>query len=398
MDELSMIAELLPAPEPPAAEAVQSAHARLAAVILAAAVPGRPPGRRAGWPRNRKVITAGWMAGVSVVAAAAAAFAVFAASSSPGTGPVGPTGGRNLTARTVLLAAARQVTSSQATGAFWVVREFDDQLYPGGTKAHPYDLFLRRGYGTWESAAPHGRDVFTSQYLTARLATAADTAAWRAAGHPSKWVIPYGWPGTWSQTKPVPGTAYTSSGKGQKACVLGDGHVYQIAFTVARCLRLPRTAAGLRAVLRPYAEQYVRGTPVGSTGLTEAEWIANGAYQILTDPVRPQTDAAALRLLAEYPGTALIAKVRDPLGRAGYALALRFGHQATVEFIISRATGQLLATRRILTSPAGWVRQSWYDIGSTYHPGLYGRPWYPGMVAEWVIFTKLGWTNTAPRG
>jgi hypothetical protein len=398
MDELSMIAELLPAPEPPAAEAVQSAHARLAAVIMAATVPGRSPRPRAGWLGNRKVITAGWMAGVSAVAAAAVAFAVFAASSSPGTGPVGPSGDRNLTARAVLLDAARQITSSHATGTFWVVRYLDDQLYPAGTKAHPYDLFLRRSFSTWESVAPHGRDVFASQYLTARLATAADTAVWRAVGHPSKWVIPNGWPGTWSLTKPVPGTAYTSSGKGQKACVLGDGHVYQIALTVAQCLRLPQTAAGLRAVLRPYAEQYVRGTPAGSTGLTEAQWIANGAYQLLTDPVRPQTEAAALRLLAEYPGTALIAKVRDPLGRVGYALALRLQGHAAVQFIISRATGQLLATRRIFTSPVGWVRQSWYYIGNTYHPGLYGRPWYPGMVAEWVIFTKLGWTNAAPRG
>jgi hypothetical protein len=398
MDELKMIAELLPAPEPPAAEAVQSAYDRLAAVTMAATVPGRSPGRRADWPRTRKVRTAGWLAGGFAVLAAAAAFAVLAASASPGTGPAGPSGGSNLAARTVLLAAARQINGSHATGAFWVVRLLDDQLYPGGTKAHPYDLFLRRGFSTWESVAPHGRDIYTSQYLTARLATAADAAAWRAAGHPSQWVIPAGWPGRWSLTKPVPGGAYTGSGKGQKVCVLGDGHLNQIALTAAQCLRLPQTAAGLRAVLRPYAEQYVRGTPVGSTGLTEAEWIANGAYQILTDPVRPQTEAAALRLLAEYPGTALVATVRDPLGRAGYALALRFRDHAVVEFIISRATGQLLATRRVFTSPTGWVRQSWYYLGSTYHPGLYGRPWYPGMVAEWNIFTELGWSNTAPRG
>lgn len=395
MDELTMITELLPAPAPPPAASVEAAYGRLTALTASARATGRPGGRWTRWMPHRRTTTVAWIAGTSVVAAAAAAFAVLAVSSSPGKGPASLPAGTG-SARAVLLAAAQRVTSRQVAGSYWAVRSFDDKLVPAGTKAHPYDLYLRRRYDSWLAVAAGGRDVTVSQELTARLATRVDAAAWRAAGGPSRWLMPNGWPGTWSLTRPVPGSTYTNTGTGQRGCDLGTGHVYEIALTTAQCLRLPATATGLRAVLLPYARQYVRGTPRGSTGLTLNEWIANGAYQILTDPVRPRTEAAALRLLADYPGTHLIARVRDPLGRTGYALTLEIHGQPSTEFIISPTSGQLLATGRIDASPAQWQRQSWYNIGNTYHPGFYGRPWHRGMVGEWTIIQQIGWTNTAP--
>jgi hypothetical protein len=397
MDELTMIAELLPATEPPSAATVEAAYGRLAALTAAAGATGRLASRRTGCRTpHRRTTTAAWLACTSAVAATAAAIAVFAASSNPGAGPA-VSYGKAGSARAVLLAAADRITRGQAAGTYWAVRSFDDELFPAGTKAHPYDVFLRRRADIWLPSAASGRDVSISQELTARLATTADAVAWRAAGSPSRWVMPNGWPGTWSLTRPVPGSTFTNSGTGQRGCDLGDGHVSEIALTTAQCLRLPDTRAGLRAVLIPYAEQYVRGTKLGSTGLTLDEWIANGAYQVLTDPVRPQTDAAALRLLANYPGMRLIAKVRDPLGRTGYALALQVHGRTSTEFIISPTTGQLLATARVYSSRAQWLRQSWYYIGKTYHAGFYGRAWYPGMVAEWTIIRQMGWTNVAPR-
>ena len=211
-DPLRVVADLRPARLDQLAEDAYGRNRRGDLDAASAESRGRPRSALglgsvpAGPGRRRKLFTAG----LAVLAAGATAAAlVFAVpreaprkradatpsadatphASAPTT--VHPPRGEPATAREVLLTAAAHVLASRTTGAYWRVQVVSGTIWPGGTRAHPYDISVATGYDQWNPKSPGQKEVDIARPLGTRPATAADAAAWRAAGSPASWRYSY---------------------------------------------------------------------------------------------------------------------------------------------------------------------------------------------------------------
>jgi uncharacterized protein YfiM (DUF2279 family) len=390
-----MISELLPAPEPMSPAAYQAGQDRLARLQAA----DRPDGRATASGRrgpSRRRARAWWQAGAVAAAATIAAVAGNAAAVHPGV--TRATSTMHLTARSILLAAAAEITHQPAAGAYWVTRDVITMTVAAGSKAHPYNILAQREADKWTASAPGGTDVGVVQDLASGPATAADKAAWRAAGGPRSWTFTEGWAGTFAVAGNGAAAVYRITGNGAVCQIeIGDSPAQ---LSAARCARLPGTEAALRALLLRLANAWLAQNPPGDgrTMPSAEQAVVTGAWGLLTQPVRPAVDAAALRIIAAYPGVRYVARVTDPLGRPGYALRFAASSGLSTELIIGAGSGRLLSSCLLYGTAAGWAphRHSWYYIGNTYHAGFYGSAWYPGMAAQCVIVREQGWTNSPP--
>ena len=391
MNELHMITDLLPEPEPPSAAATQAGYARLVAAQSAAS---RRTGRRQGWSywrRRRPVAARGRRAGLAAVAAGVCALAVFVATAGPGSRPnLAVHAGHQPTAREILLAAARNVVHSQPVASYWRLLETDYWTVAAGTRAHPYNILAGKRGDNWVPLRPGKPDVSVVQTVVSRPATAADAAAWRAAGSPTHWVFTQGSvTGVVSATTAGRAFIYPQRRASDSICPIAVGYLRPASLTLARCLRLPATAAGLKTVLLGLADAVIRARHGTTRQPTAEQMVAEGAFSLLTDPVRPRTDAAALRLIAAYPGAREVGKVRDPMGRRGYGIMIP-GLLTSAVFVIDPSSGRLLAVNDVYNKSGRvlWKAQR--------EPGFFGRPWYRGLVEAWFVYRSIGWTNASP--
>jgi hypothetical protein len=386
-------------------------------------------------PRRRKrtLITVGLTVAAAAAAAVALVVAVPGAVQRPSHGrPPGPGAhertAQPATARQVLLTAAAHVTDAPATGRYWRVRVITGLTFPGGTKAHPYDISLDISYDQWNPRSAGQKYWLISRELGTVPATQADASAWRAAGSPKKWrsgqfgdmIMGPPW------TRPLYATTAASAlsatwtvSDGTVGFVEGD----EAGLKAAQFRQMPTSQRGVAALLRRYY------TATGcakhpSSCSPEDQFIWGEALFLLQDPVSARVRSATFKIMASLPGVRLLGPMTDPLGRPGYALAtdsLVPGDNAYYHpvhaVVIDPRTGSLLATEDIAPMPrnvqcrtlaaadgaagrgkpvvklhlARGKQISLACVG----PSFEGRS-YPGQVDAFTVLVSAGWTDASP--
>lgn len=332
------------------------------------------------------------------------------------------------TARQVLLTAAAHVTSAPATGRYWRVRVVTGLTFPGGTKAHPYDISLDISYDQWNPMSAGEKYWLISQELGTVPATSADATAWRAAGSPTTWRS--GQSGDLTESSPWtrPLYATTAASPASATWTVSDGTVGYVegdlaGLKAAQFRHMPTSPGGVAAVLRHYyiATGCARHP---SSCSPEDQFTWTDALFLLQDPVSARVRSATLKVMASLPGVRLLGPVTDPLGRSGYALATdsllpggtAFYHPVHA-VIIDPRTGSLLATEDIAPVPRNVQCRSLtaaddpagrgkpvvkLRIGhgkqvtlACVGPSYEGRS-YQGQVDEFTVLVSAGWTNASP--
>jgi hypothetical protein len=412
------------------------------------------PGRQ----RLRKpaLITVG-VAAVAGATAAALVLAVPGAAQRPSHGapaaPGSPAGtAQAAAARQILLTAAANVISAPATGKYWRVREIDGLAFPGGTKAHPYDILLTTSFDQYNPSSAGEKYWLFSQNLGTVPATPADESAWRAAGSPTTWNSGQrgaNFPSPWSR----PLYATTAASAPSAAWTVSDGAVGCVecnlaGLKAAQFRQMPTSQQGVAAVLRHY---YLATGCAKRPGCSaEAGFMWSEALALLQDPVSAQVRSATLKVMASLPGIRLLGPMTDPLGRHGYAFSVAgslYGgfdnprYHPVHAVVIDPRTGSLLATEDIGAMPRNvqcWVfsavdrrlaqrRQAEKEqvaregrrpgaggakggrgpvvrvpvsngkqiTAACVGPSFEGRS-YAGQVDEFTALVGAGWTNAAP--
>lgn len=315
--------------------------------------PGQPgQSERPGW-RGRRGVLAG--AGLTVTAAATAA--VLVATAGTGTSPARPlaAGPRPAhpvpaapSARAILLSAAVNAARTPSTGRYWRVEMVSGSLMASGPNARPFAVEQRWSpSASWDARSPSGRSwTFPAAGYRTWPATAAARAAWTADGSPAL-AVQRSRQQAWWQTGG------------------GVGYFGNSSPTFAQFQALPSSPAGLASAVRKAALQQERTAVPPPGGRRFKTWSAGpvpslsqdmfGVYvQLLKwDPITPQVRAAVFRNIAGLPGVRSIGKVTDPIGRAGYGIAMTSPKAAASDaevLVINPATGALLADEFVVTS------------------------------------------------
>jgi hypothetical protein len=356
--------------------------------MLAAARPGRldpDPGTRrdpaeftshpqqdAGARRSttrpaRRLVLAGLVPTVAVVAAGAVFVTIQSGSPAPGTASratdpaiVATTGPAPKSARELLLVAAERTASDPATsGRYWVRRQEDfGQPVKVGPASRPYYVVERSSLTQWNAMNSGDEGVNVTQDLGAAPLTAADKAAWEADGSPSEWT-------RGSQViKAQPGEESVSPARDrgwETKAPSAKRYPYTLAghsMTAADLAEVPTDPA----VLKQWLSNQLK---------TNEIFIANdetlfqaGLDLVFNLPVSPQVRAAAYRIFADVKGATLLGTVSDQLGRTGMSVGFvrkgDFGNWTQFRLIIDPQTGQALA------------QESW-DLGTGKSPAANGR-------------------------
>lgn len=332
------------------------------------------------------------------------------------------------TARQVLLTAAAHVTSTPATGRYWRVRVITGLTFPGGTKAHPYDISLDISYDQWNPRSAGQKYWLISQELGTVPATPADASAWRAAGSPTTWRSGQFGGMTMGAPWTRPLYASTAASAPSATWTVSDGTVGYVegdlaGLKAAQFRQMPTSQRGVAAVLRHYYA--ATGCPRHPASCSpEDQFTWTDALALLQDPVSARVRSATLKVMASLPGVRLLGPVTDPLGRSGYALAtdsLVPGDTAYYHpvhaMVIDPRTGSLLATEDIAPMPrnvqcrtlaaadgaAGrgkpvvklHIPHGKQITLACVGPSYEGRS-YSGQVDEFTVLVSAGWTNASP--
>ncbi|MFR9775895.1 CU044_5270 family protein [Micromonospora sp. MS34] len=339
---------------------------------------------------TRRLVLAGALPTVAVLAAGA----VFLTVGAGGTGPAGtpgadgPAAGTTApaprTARDLLLVAAERSAADPTTGGRYWVRELENgEPREVGPAKRRYQVMARHGLRLWEAMTPGGRSVTLSRDLGAVPCTAEDREAWQADGSPTQWILPAptdipdaepviisGTPGPetvrWDSARPTPRGVKA----GKAAYDLAGGPI-----SLAELAAVPTEPAALKAWL----VKRLKASEVQEATNYSLLWSAN---TLLFDlPVSPQVRAAAYRMLADVPGVTSLGEVTDQRGRVGMAVGFARkgdgGHWSQLRLIIDPRTGQALAS------------ESW-DLGSG------GAPTATGTLQSYALVTRAGFTNDNP--
>jgi hypothetical protein len=313
------------------------------------------------------------------------------------------------TAREILLTAAAHVASGPVSGRYWRVRMISGFLVPAGTRAHPYDISLRTYADQWNPRQAGQRFWQITRQLGARPASAADRAAWIAAGSPASWhggrrpvMSPGGYPVQW--VYPLAATTAASSRRaswGMSAGTVGFVEGDLAGLTAAQFRRMPTRPRQVMALLRRYAIK-ARCRSSGCSTVDQIIW--SEALMLLQDPVSAPVRAATFKVMAGLPGVRLIGQMTDPLGRPGYAIAP--GRQYPNPnpgdfnplnvFLIDPHTGSLLATAQIAPMPRT-VHCLALDTSSHCVGPSYLGPSHPGQIDDYLAVISEGWTNASPQ-
>lgn len=387
MDEVTLVRELLPDAPPPTRPVIAAARDRLDTGMHG---PRRPHWR----PQRVRPIML-----VTGVLAAGAAAALLAVTLLPGGQPAGrahpkaPGLARGLTAtgaRQYLLALAGTADQAKVSGRYWcsVIVQGSREMIGAGNQeltapwlngvAHPsaarpagYQYSIMKRYqsegclepphGHW----PGGTVGGYFQSLGIQFPSAADRAAWRRDGSPTR-------VGAWyaSQSDSFsPGPRVWTgpkTGWGNDASLSADPAKLRTQLLA----QLPGPASPVIKM-----EEQTTGW---SYPVIHNNMLFYAAVQVLRDLVRPAVQAAAYRVLATVPGVQVKPGVRDVTGQVGTAVWLSHLGDQTVDYeFIDPASANLLGDDLIAVTTVD------------------GLP--AGSVLTYNEYVSSGWTNTAPR-
>jgi hypothetical protein len=328
-----------------------------------------------------------------------------------------------LSARTILLAAAEKA-AAEPVGRYWRVHTTSGQSYHVGRATGGYTVV---GYTSedsdWTARSDSDSDVLYSRDLGAHPLTAADQAAWKKAGSPSTWRV---WsndhyatlsskpgasfgtgPGTWDQgDKTTPADKKQGAAEVRKMCaritkaplpttpasgaaatprpIKSPGKFCQksnfIALSWADRQKLASDPARFKELLFP------DGALPNKPGLGGAGRLMSGFDFLTRQPASPEVRAAAFRLLATLPDVRSIGTVQDAKGRTGIGLAaratMREGSGTVFDevLVLDPKTYQVLGEQDIVVKAGGSMR------------GM-----QPGTILSNQVVLEAGWTNDSPH-
>ncbi|RAY14897.1 hypothetical protein DPM19_14420 [Actinomadura craniellae] len=334
--------------------------------------------------RPRRRVKATFGLGLAAAATAAAlAGGTLLSGGAPAAPPRETTAAQPMDARTVLLAAADNA-AREKPGRYW-------RLHTTGGQSYRVDGYTIEGY-RWETDAWTARstdepDLYFDRDLPTRPLTAADAAAWRAAGSPTTWrVSSNGDPRVlttrstgWRYGRATPGKKKRIREDMRKACA---GSRLKDA---PQCVS-PQEADRFAADPARLKEMLAARPPRGLEG-EAARVDMLRIFTFLTDkPATPAVRAAAFRLLVETPGIRLVGPVRDAAGRPGVALAARgtmregSGTVYDQQIILDPKTYRILGEQRVVVRAGG---------------SMAGMS--PGTVLSRTLVHRVGWTDERPR-
>jgi hypothetical protein len=268
------------------------------------------------------------------------------------------------------------------TGNYWATDLVLGQSYVVPAKTGT--VYAVDGTGTesfsWVAAKNGGGDRFYSRELPFRTWTAADRAAWQAAGSPRTLKV---WAGDHYDVLVSKASSWhndgTSTNPGGEFYLPADPSGRKRRLTRAQLENLPADPAKLAKIVFPATTLPSGAKP---RPLVPAQRvIAIGA--LLRQPITPKVQAALMRLLATQPGVRRVGTVTDPLGRKGVAVAgawsNRPGYKSEEQLVFDAKTGAYLAGQEVLTTPGGIYKTQ-----------------KPGFVIFYAAMRRSGWTDAKP--
>ncbi|TDE58821.1 hypothetical protein E1295_04250 [Nonomuraea mesophila] len=371
MDDLTMVREAY-GEITPDTRLQDGIRARLA---LEAQADGGAASVRSRPRRRRRVVTLGAIAAAAAVTAALTVTGV-------GRTPVPPAAEGELSARTILLAAAERA-EAEPEGRFWRVHGVEALagLVEG---AEPYTVAVPQEWDAWYPRAKEGTDVVFERTLPARPLTQQDRATWERAGSPTSF--------TYRDGRYVAAGAPTGTGWKERRTTPED-----LWRTVSRiCAQQPdprsceedaAEAAAKAPERRAMAADPSRFQewlfPPGAGSWSAADKLQRGFSFLLSEAASAEIRAATFRLLADLPGVRTAKGVTTSDGRGGIAIAadgeMRDGSAAfQYTIIFEPKTYRLLGDRKIVKDG------SFRGLG-------------PGTLVQQTDVYTAGWTSEEPH-
>jgi hypothetical protein len=381
--DLHQVRELFDVPSPPSAEVTAAARARLP---LGPAPRGRRPWLRVALPA----------AAVATGAAVAAALLPAAPPASPR-----PAGGGRGVLLAAALAVSRQPPAPALAGRFYVVRSEVGNFQQVGPATAPYVIMQSGVSQFWRPRAPMVLGPVSWQELGVTFASAADRAAWRRDGSPTRWSVgadtslaaPDGAADTSGQLTAGPRPPRVTSGiTSSEPFWFGQG------MSAAQLRQLPADPARLQSlILRGYQGP-------AEDGMSRTEYLFQLTPQLLTLPLTRPVEAALYRMLAVLPAVRSLGTVRDVAGQAGVAVARTARYADCGQETVYYPDGSIGAGPA--TFPSCVVQQRLVIDPATGRPLAVelryvslpaGRTWpAPGGLFSFQVFQAAGWTSATP--
>ncbi|GAA4586963.1 hypothetical protein GCM10023194_34580 [Planotetraspora phitsanulokensis] len=335
---------------------------------------------RPGFLRGRARVGLGLLA-----TAAAAAVAVTAVGigngGGAGTSPVAGAPTTELSAKSILLAAADQA-ANEPTGRFWRLHMISGSSgrVEGAT---PYTVFGPNEFDGWRSPSAQETDYTFQRDLAAYPLTAADKSAWKAAGSPASFKVRNNEDfftytladGAWTTKRITPEVKKSASASFKQLCARADAAAKcppSAQLTWAEKEKIASDPARFQELLFPQATS----DPAGR--------LFQGFYFLIEQPASPEIRAKAFRALADLPGVRGVGKVKSLDGRTGVGIAAEGkmidGSGATYEYqiILDPKTNKVIGDKQTI-------------VGGTY------RGLGPGTVLTEQSVMQAGWTGDTPH-
>ncbi len=250
---------------------------------------------------------------IGAIAVAIAVALLVLISSGPG---VAPSAAAEALRRAATVAAGRPAQAPPHSGEYVYTKSKEAflSIHPGAdyTPATGWSVLVRKIRKTW--IGPDGSWRLREVRGRPRFPSAADRAAWRAAGSPG-----LGRPGVSDHSYPAGGTRYLDLS------------------------RLPTDPVALRRLIE---ERKVEGAPRGH----------DQTFAIIGDLLRetyapPRLRAALYEIASQLPGVKLLGRTRDAAGREGVGVAYP-QNGVLHELIFDPKNAALLGEREVLVDPA----------------------------------------------
>ncbi|GAA4563993.1 CU044_5270 family protein [Planotetraspora kaengkrachanensis] len=345
---------------------------------------GRPSSRR-GFSRGRMGVSVGLLAAAAAAAVAVAAVGIGGGigGGGSGTSPVAGAPNTELSAKSILLAAADQA-ANEPTGRFWRLHMISGSSgrVEGAT---PYTVFSPNEFDGWRSPSAQETDFTFQRELAAYPLTNADKAAWKADGSPSSFKVRnnedfYTYratDGVWTTQRITPELKKSASASFKQLCARADA--------AAKC---PPSAQLTWAEKEKIASDPARFDellfPRSAQGPDAAGKLAQGFNFLIEQPASPEIRARAFRVLAGLPGVRSVGTVKSLDGRTGVGIAaegkLVEGGVATFEYqiILDPKTSKVIGNKMTI-------------VDGTY------RGLGPGTVLTEQSVMQAGWTADTPH-